>query len=185
MSSVDSPTEKLSQLIDIVLATSDFLTKIKGIKLEEDEWMFSLDVTSLYINIPHDEGIRVVETVLSDYDGLPTKDSVIKMLNLVLKCNCFRFNNDYFLQTNGTAIRTRFAPTYAIIFMNDFQERVVYKYHHPPKIWFQFIDDIWGIFKGSLGQLMAFLEHLNSAHDTIKFTMSYSRTEIVFLGRSN
>ena len=103
------------------------------------------------------------------------------MLNLVLKGNCFRFDHDYYLQINGTAMGTRVAPTYAIIFMNYFEEKYVYKYHKSPRIWFRFIGDIWGIFRGSTTEFLEFVQHLNNVHSSIKFTAEYSKTEVVFL----
>ena len=194
VSSCDCPTEKISQLTDIVLRpfaqkgksfikdTPDFIEKIKDLRLNENEWLVSMDVTNLYTNIPHHEGIRVVsETIKQRGNELPSNEMIIKMLSLILKCNCFKFNRNYFLQINGTAMGTRVAPTYAIIFMNWFEEEFVYTYKQKPRIWFRFIDDIWCIFKGSETDLLNFLNYLNNVHCSIKFTWEYSKKNIVFL----
>ena len=45
--------------------TSDFLEKISSIELEEDDWLFTMDVTSLYTNIPHDEDIECIRNLLN------------------------------------------------------------------------------------------------------------------------
>ena len=193
VSSVDSPTEGISQLVDIILQpyaqggksfildTTDFIKKIKGIKLDADEWLFTLDITSLYTNIPHQEGLSTVESVLSTYKGTPNKTYILRMLSMVLKCNCFCYDSDLYLQVNGMAMGTKVAPTYAVIFMNLFEEKHVYSYKKPPKIWFRFIDDIWGIYKGSEEELLLFLSHLNEVHSSIKFTFTYSKEEVIFL----
>ena len=165
VSSVNSPTEKISQLIDIVLQpyaqsgesfildTGDFLTKIKDLELNDEDWLFTMDVSSLYTNIPHHEGIKVVAETIKYRKGCPSNDYIIKMLSLVLKCNSFRMDSDHFLQINGTAMGTRVSPTYAIIYMNWFEKELVYNHPLKPRIWFRFIDDIWGIFRGSKLQL--------------------------------
>ena len=115
VSSCDCPTEKISMLIDIILQpfvlhtnsyirdTSDFLSKVNGIELHPDDWLFTMDVMSLYTNIPHDEGIQAIQELLNSKrkNQLPTNDNTIKMLELVLKCNNFMFNNENYLQINA------------------------------------------------------------------------------------
>ena len=76
---------------------------------------------------------------------------------------------------------THVAPTYAIIFMNEFEKKYIYNYHHSPRIWYRFIDDIWGVFKGTESELLEFFDYCNSVHQTIKFTHSYSKNRVNFL----
>ena len=76
---------------------------------------------------------------------------------------------------------TRVAPTYAVIFMNWFEKTYVYSYKKPPCIWFRFIDDVWGIFRGSKKELDDFISHLNSSHSSIKFIVEISKEKVTFL----
>ena len=193
VSSINCPTEKISQLIDIVLRpyaqkgksfvkdTPDLIKKLKDIKLDENDWLFSMDVQSLYTNIPHEEGLEVVRQAIKNRTSLPKNENILKMLSLVLKGNVFRFDNSFYLQTNGTAMGTRVAPTYAVIFMNAFEEKNIYPSKFPLKVWFRFIDDILGIFHGTEAELSDFFTYCNSLHNTIKFSYEYSRDRIVFL----
>ena len=170
VSSVNGPTERISQLFYIILQpyaqsgasfildTGDFLNKIKNLDVTQNDWIFVIDVTSLYTNIPHHGGIRVVSEQIQDRKGFPSNENILKMLSLVLKCNCFRFYNEFFLQINGTAMGTRVAPTYAIMYMNWFEETFIYSYHKKPRIWFRFIHDVWGIFRGTEPELKTFIE---------------------------
>ena len=195
VSSCDSPTEKISMLIDIILQpfvletnsyirdTSDFLSKVNGIELHPDDWLFTMDVTSLYTNIPHDEGIQAIKELMNSKrkNQLPTNDNIIKMLELILKCNNFTFNNENYFQINGTAMGTRVPPTYANLFMDSIERKFIYPRNRRPRIWFRFIDDIWGIFRGSEEELQKFLEYCNSFHHSIKFTLEYSKSSVSFL----
>ena len=108
--------------------TSDFLEKISSIELEEDDWLFTMDVTSLYMNIPHDEGIECIRNLLNSkrQNKLPRNHNLIKMLELVLKLNNFTFNSENYLQVNGTAMGTRVAPTYANLFMDSIERKYIY-----------------------------------------------------------
>ena len=76
---------------------------------------------------------------------------------------------------------TRVAPSYANIFMNDFEEKHVYTYGLQPRAWYHYIDDIFCIWPHGEGELERFTSHMNSVHSTIKFTIEKSRTAVNFL----
>ena len=83
--------------------------------------------------------------------------------------NNFTFNEKHYLQIQGTAMGTRVAPTYANIYMNEFEEKHVYSYKNPPKYWFRFIDDIWSVIDGDRNDVDTFITHLNTRNDRIRF----------------
>ena len=49
-------------------------------------------------------------------------ESFTELAELVLKKNCFEFNNRFKKKNESTAIGTKFAPPYAIIFMAALEE---------------------------------------------------------------
>ena len=73
------------------------------------------------------------------------------------------------------------APTYANLFMSDFEERHVYTYPHQPLVWLRFIDDVFYIWPHGQSELDKFVHHLNSVHDTIQFTNESSIRSVNFL----
>ena len=78
----------------------------------------------MYTNIPHRESLQAVKNLLtrerpSSYK--PSNTYILKLLELVLTLNNFQFNYKNYLQVNGTAMGTRVAPTYANIFMFEFE----------------------------------------------------------------
>ena len=111
----------------------------------------------------------------------PTNTSICQMLNMVLTMNNFRFNGKDFLQIAGTAMGTRVAPTYANIFMADFEEKFVYSFHKQPLFWGRFIDDIFLVWEHGEDELHRFIDHLNTVHNTIKFTSEFSKKRVSFL----
>ena len=76
---------------------------------------------------------------------------------------------------------TKLAPSFANLFMGDFEEKFVYSYPIQPFIWKRFIDDIFIIWTYGEDELRKFIEYLNSKHTTIKFTDETSKTSIDFL----
>ena len=75
----------------------------------------------------------------------------------------------------------RVAPSYANIFVSQFEEKYVYTYRLKPLAWYRYIDDVFCIWQHGDSELKNVVEHLNNTHDTIKFSMETSKVEISFL----
>ena len=103
------------------------------------------------------------------------------MTELVLKNNYFEFNSKFWKQIQGTAIGTKFAPPYAIIFMAALEENFLNSSNKKPLLWWRYIDDIFTIWEHGEKALEEFMDRLNSFHDTIKFTYEYSKEKVNFL----
>ena len=99
----------------------------------------------------------------------------------MLKSNNFEFNGRHYLQKRGTAIGTRMAPSYANIFMDRLERRLIQNAEVKPLIWWRYIDDIFIVWTEGEDRLKEFINYLNNAHDTIKFTYKWSKHEIDFL----
>ena len=180
VSSVDCPTERISMMMDIILQpllldtksyikdTPDFLRKVEELTILSEENFFTLDVASLYTNIPLEESLNIMEEEFFQKTkcGIPTS-YLRKFLELILKCNNFKFDRNHFLQINGTAMGTRVAPTYANLFMAHFEEKYIYTHNSKPRKWFRFIDDIWGIFKGNRESFKKFNSDINTIHSSL------------------
>ena len=87
-------------------------------------------------------------------------------LSLILK--------SVFKQLRGTAIGTKMAPPYAIIFMDSLEEDILSN----SLVWWRYIDDIFMTWEHGEEELKKFLGTLNCYHPTIKFTAEYSRAKI-------
>ncbi len=200
VSGCNSPTEGLSQYLDFYLKpiveslpsyikdTTHFLQTIllSNPNIPDNPILVTFDVKSLYTNIPHNEGIRYNLNQLINFYGenLPLSAEDLKqMFEFILKQNYFTFNNEYYLQTHGTSMGSPFAPSYANIFMGEIEKSIldVTTHREQPTLWLRFIDDIFMIWGHGENSLRDFHQFINSIHATIKFEMSYSRTNIPFL----
>ena len=157
---------------------------LKDLRLPENAILASLDVTSLYTNIPNHEGIKTTGSYLFKDRSPhlnPTNSSICKLLELVLTTNNFLFDNKEYLQIGGTAMGTKLAPSLANLFMGHFEDKFVYSHLVQPFIWKRFIDDIFFVWTYGQDELDKFVNHLNTCHDTIKFTLETSNVLINFL----
>ena len=117
--------------------------------------LVSMDVISLYTNIPQEEGINIVcktyETFHLNKPPIPIL-YLRDMLGLILKENSFHFNGKNYLQTHGTAMGTKMAVSFANISMVMVETEIINRSHFKPLTWKIYIDDVfslWNINKGN------------------------------------
>ena len=104
--------------------TNHFLQKIQSLgNIPEDAILCTIDVVALYPSIPHDEGLGVLRKALdSRADRSVSTDSLMDLAEVVLKNNMFEFNGRFYHQIRSTAIGTKCAPPYSILFVVDLEE---------------------------------------------------------------
>eukprot|EP00061_Rhincodon_typus_P010788 g35336.t1 len=90
--------------------TTDFLQKFSI--------LIMMDVLELYTSIPHNDGITATALV-HNTTNCQFPDTSLQLVRFILDHNIFTFDNQFFIQTHGTAMGTRYAPQYANIFMHS------------------------------------------------------------------
>ena len=65
------------------------------------------------------------------------------MAAFVFKNNYFEFNGEVKHQISGTAIGTKFAPTYASVFMDEIETNFLDIQEFKPLVWFRYIDAVF------------------------------------------
>ena len=140
-------------------------------------YLVSLDVKSLYTNIPNSKGIKAVKT---SFDNFPRKTIATKLittfLSLILTLSNFVFNCKNYIQIKGYAMGTICASSYTNIFMDHFERNYISPFLQGLSlIYLRFIDYMLFIWTGSKEQ------QVNTKHDSIKFEYKISKTIISFL----
>ena len=197
VSTVNSATANLAEFLDIYLQpimkqlpaylkdTTQFVNEISEIPVEQNTWLVTVDVKSLYTNIPNEEGIqacheawRIRETTDPQH---PPADVLRHLLEIVLKLNTFEFDNKHYLQKFGTAMGSKLAPAYANTFMGKLEKTILASSPLKPVYYRRFIDDIFMLWPHSEEELIRFIQHMNRANRSIQFTYEKSQSEAVFL----
>ena len=114
-----------------------FLEKIKTIgSVPENAILATAHVVGLYPNIPHQAGLKALKEALESRDikKILTED-LVKVAEFVLNNNIFEFNSRAYQQKSGTAIGTKFAPTYAWIYMDEVEQKFLETQSKKPLIW--------------------------------------------------
>ena len=119
---------------------------MKSIKnLPNTTTLVTMDVSSLYTNIDHNEG---TEACYKKLQTRPNKSILFEILKkfIVIKSNIFKFGCDIYKQIKGVAMGTPLAPNFVNIFMDNLENRIIQGFYNKaklkPLIWLQFIDDI-------------------------------------------
>ena len=103
------------------------------------------------------------------------------MTELVLRRNALEFNNEYFIQTSGTAIGTKLAPGYANLFLSILERDMLDQYPINPSIWLRYMDDIFMMWNDSEDKLKDFLTYIYTDNPAIQFTHAHSFKSVNFL----
>ena len=189
------PTETASAYVDrflqpmmkmgrsFIANTTDLINKLSLLTLPPDCLLVTLDVSSLYTNISHQDALDAVSTAFSDYNAphLPPLDIFKQLVNFVLKNNVFNFNGETFHQLHGVAMGTKLAPALANIFLAQLEEKYIEGCPNPPLAWLRYIDDVFCIWTHTRSELDSFILGLNNIKPRIKFTAEISTSSMVFL----
>ena len=196
VSSIHSHSSRISEFVDIQLEpivnnikshikdTIDFINKIETIQnIPKDTILVTMDVKSLFTQIPHTEGINAVARAIENAKNTKISNRVIlKLLSLTLHLNNFEFNGKHYLQKKGSSMGSKSSCRYADIFMDDFETKYIY-----PRIsgkhlaYYRFVDDIFMVWNDSKENLITFFKDINTVHESIKFDCVYSHQKINFL----
>ncbi|XP_075448371.1 calcium uptake protein 2, mitochondrial isoform X1 [Ascaphus truei] len=198
ISGVGSMTSNLSQYIDYYLqpyvinlksyirdtlhvidSTSDIIWK------DTFHWI-TCDVSSLYTCIDHTKGIQAINHFFElDTNLHPSqKTFLLACIQFILSHNYFLFEDTYYLQICGTAMGTRFAPSYANLYMGLWERTHVWEnasLRGGLVYYGRFIDDIIFIWDGDRDILEEILSSFNINEMGLKFTHTVHPSTIVFL----
>ena len=197
VSTVNSATANLAEFLDFYLQpimkklpaylkdTTQFLCEIADIPIEKDTWLVTIDVKSLYTNIPNDQGIQACYRAWLKQESTdpqhPPAEVLRHLLEVVLKLNTFEFNEKHYLQQFGTAMGSKLAPAYVNTFMGDLEKSILENSPLKPTYYRRFIDDIFLIWPHSEIELMKFITYMNTVNTSIQFTHEKNQQEVVFL----
>ena len=199
ISGIGTPTEGVAGLVEAELQegvesqtsyiqdTADFLRRMEELgALEEDEFMFTMDIVALYPSVPREKTREAMRENLERRrtKKIPTED-LLELGDLVLRSNEFSFEGERYRQKEGTAIGSKMGKNYACTYMGMWEEEVNKRAERVmgkrPKVWYRFVDDIWGIWKGSKEEFSKFVELCNGHEERIKVTYEICEQEAVFL----
>ncbi|XP_078524891.1 vomeronasal type-2 receptor 1-like [Lissotriton helveticus] len=200
VSGIGSILEPLSKFSDaflrpLVQGTNTYLKDTKSVlqllqNLDFDpnsQLLLSLDVESLYMSLPHDETINIIEEVLysANWKYQTPRGVVMECITMALTKNFFEFEGTLYLRSHGTSMGSTFAPNLAGLYVHHLESTKILHTNNPYKqhivIWRRYSDDVFVIWQGDHQTVSEFMQWLNQQNRFLKFTHTVSNKELVFL----
>ena len=183
LSAINTPTYLLAKYLNTILSlltTNEFTVENSFGFTEEvvnyDHYLYmaSLDVESLFTNIPLEETIKnCVNDLFSNnfYSGKLSRKDLYELLKLATTESSFIFDNKLYKQIDGVAMGSPSGPTLANAFLCHSKKNWLNECpsQFKPVIYRRYVDDIFVLFK-SKEHLKLFVNDTNSKHRNIKFT---------------
>ena len=109
--------------------------------------LFTGDIVTMYPSIDiADAFVCIAEHLDSEPDcSYEQEQAILTALHLVMKHNCFRFGDTYWLQKNGTAMGTPPAPSFASLYYGIYELNLYLEFGSSLLYLKRFIDDQFGI----------------------------------------
>lgn len=122
----------VSKAKSYVRDTKDFIMQLEGMEVPENAILITLDITSLYINIPLNETRLCLKNIL-EKQGPDTPNTYSFGFHwYYFEHNYFKFEGNIWRQKCGVAIGSSFALNVANIFMTDFEETFIFYWNVNP-----------------------------------------------------
>lgn len=147
--------------------------KLEHITINEDEIIISLDVISLFPNIPINFTINEIKkdwtNIISKNTNLPEM-LFYEILEFCMKeANYFVHQGKYYQQIDGSPMGSPISPSIADYFLNKLLDYVCSKLNFQPKLLVKYVDDLLMICPKNL--VIEIQKLFNSFHDNIQFTI--------------
>ena len=131
----------------LLVDTTDFLILIEHLNTsfspipEQVTW----DIEAMYPGIDNKIGLRACRKILDSREVLkPSTDCLLDAIKITLDNNNSTFNNTHYLQTDGTAMGSKNACSYAGVSVSKIDELVFQHEYHKPICWGCCRDDcVW------------------------------------------
>ena len=155
VSAINSPTCILSKYLKTIITKSlptptsnvknswEFKQKIEKCNIPSNYVLLSLDVTSLFTNIPNELvmiGLKKRWELIKNNTNIPKK-SFLNAVEFILNSTFFKFNNKFYNQVSGTPMGSSISPIIADLVMVDLETEILGSFDFLIPWYFRYVDD--------------------------------------------
>ena len=113
-----------------VVNTRDFVEQLKGIRVQQEEYIISYDVKALFTSGPIQPVINIIKNKLAKDKDLQQRTSmaihyIISLLEFCLKSTYFVLQGQYYEKIEGAAMGSPVSPIVANLFMEEFETKAL------------------------------------------------------------
>lgn len=183
VSCIQSPFEPLSKFLTEILKnvinqnefyikdSRHFKSKIRDIEIPVNYCLISLDVISLYTNIPILHAKKIINKKwdhIKKYTDIP-QDEFLEAIELTLTSTYFTYEKKLFKQIDGCAMGSSISSVIAQLVLEDLEETVIEKLNFSIPFFFRYVDDCITAVPNNHTQTI--LNKFNEYHKKLQFTL--------------
>jgi len=157
------------------------IDRLNGIKIDDNFTFISLDIISLFTNIPIDLAIDCVNEnwhFISKGCTLP-KEEFMSAVRFVLDSTFFKFNDAIYKQNFGTPMGSPLSPVVVDLVLQSIEMKALRNLCTPVLFYYRYVDDV-AMAVPSVNT-DSVLNIFNSFHSRIQFTMEMGGNKLNFL----
>ena len=154
-----------------IIDSFDVVKKLNSMPIDENFKLISLDVISLFTNVPLDLAVESIDkrwNYIERNCDIP-KNEFLTGIRFVLNSTFFSFNNVCYQQTFGTPMGSPLSPIIADITLQDLESRAIGTLSFEPPFYFRYVDDV--VLAVPSNSSNTVLNTFNSLHPRIQFTL--------------
>jgi len=185
VSSINTALYSLASYLQTIIANSlthnnkqvknsfDLYKTLSGTKICNTHMLISLDVVSLFTNIPQDLAVNSILNrwaLITSKTNIP-KDEFMGAIKLILSSTYFVFNNKIYRQTFGTPMGSPLSPIIANLVLQDLEERALEKINCNIPFYYRYVDDI--VLAAPIDHIIKIIDTFNGFHERLQFTVEY------------
>lgn len=183
VSCVQSPLSKLAKFLKNILNNIvnksnsyikdswHFKEKIKNVEIPENYKIISLDVVSLYTNIPIELALKLIEGKwgeIKKFTDIPL-DEFQKAISLTLNSTYFSFKNTFYKQIDGCAMGSSISSVVAQLVLEELEAKIISELKFNLPFYVRYVDDCLTAVPHDQDEYI--LKMFNSYHEKIRFTL--------------
>lgn len=149
----------------------ELVKKLSGVQLNDHFKLLSLDVVSLFTNIPLDlalDGVLERWCLIKEKCSIP-RDEFLTAVRFILNSTFFTFNGKIYQQTFGTPMGSPLSPLIADITLQDLENKAIGRVPFNLPFYYRYVDDIALAAPSSMFNEV--LGIFNSFHPRLQFTL--------------
>ena len=157
-----------------VVNSFEFAEQIAGTKIPEEVVLFSLDVISLYTNVPVDYALECLNIRWQEVEKHTNieRDSFLIAVKLVLESTFFVYRGTNYAQTYGVPMGSPLSPVIANLVMERLEQQcmsTLTQKQIQPKMYRRYVDDCFCVAEER--HIDEILKTFNDFHSKIQFTL--------------
>ena len=157
----------------MVKSTDEFFLRIQNINVSPNQSIGSLDVTSLFTNVPVNDTINIILQRSYGHPTLPPPpidpDDLKTLLQVCTQETPFNHKNQQYLQIDGVSMGSPLGPTFADFYMSNLEGLLLNQSKvSNPVTYLRYVDDIFVIFN-SKSHIHHFVRRMKN-NSKLKFT---------------